>query len=135
MVEAVKDLSIGIILVEGYIEFTTPDTDDTELLTLSVTCTNNAESWYDYGVVFINTTGNIPTSNVTFGTSAGSNNETYGEVLFQGRGNHSTTFRTVTKVLNKNTKYYLCFYYRKDSSSNSGWDRFAIQNIKIPAEI
>jgi hypothetical protein len=118
----------------GYIEFTTPDTDDEDFLTVSVTCTNYAESSYDYGVVFINTTGAIPSSNVSLTTSAGSTDSTYGEILFQGYDNQSSTFRTVTKILNPSTTYYLCFYYRKDSSANSGWDRFAIQNIKIPVE-
>ena len=118
----------------GYIEFTTPDTDDVDFLTLSITCTTYAETYDDYGVIFINTTGTMPTANISLSTYEGSNS-TYGYILYQSYNTQSSTFRTVTKVLEKNTKYYLGFYYRKDSSLNRNWDRLAIQNIKIPVAI
>lgn len=120
----------------GYIEFTTPDTDDTELLTLSMQVTNYAESSYDYGLVFLSSTNaTVPTSNTAITSAVGTVNATYGEILFQGYSNQSSSYRTVTKVLQKNTTYWLKFYYRKDGSANSDWDRFCIKEIKLPITV
>jgi hypothetical protein len=117
----------------GYIKFKTPNTLVEDYLRVTVVCTCYAENYSDYGIVFINTSGTLPSSNSLILTGAGQIDSTYGEILYQGYNNQSTTFKTVTSsTLTPNTDYYLCFFYRKDSYVNSNWDRLAIQSIKFP---
>jgi hypothetical protein len=110
----------------GYIKFHTPDTEDTELLTVSVTCSAYAESSYDVGAVFIDTKLHVITSNVKDYTDS-----TYGEVLYTSKSKNTETYGTYTCQLQSDTDYYLQFAYTKDSSGNRNWDRLSITNIKF----
>ena len=117
----------------GYIKFHTPDTTDTDLLTVSITCTAYTENaTYDCAFAFVNTQLNTittRTSSVSQGT-----NSTYGYVLYSNKSYNGSTYNTYTYTLQANTDYYLQFAYTKDSSSHSGWDRFSITNIKFTDE-
>ena len=114
----------------GYIKFHTPDTTDTDLLTVSITCTAYTENAvFDSAFAFVNTQLNTittRTSSVSQGT-----NRTYGYVLYSNKSYNGSTYNTYTYTLQANTDYYLQFAYTKDNSGNSGWDRFSITNIKF----
>ena len=124
----------------GYIQFTTPDTIDEDFLTLELTAAcYTTYPGNDYGVIFINTINTLPESAVSIKTAEGTTDATYGYILFQSASNSSSNFRTVSKVLEPNTTYYLCFYFNRPTNSISysskAWNRLAIQNIKLPVGI
>jgi hypothetical protein len=115
----------------GYIKFHTPDTTDTDLLTVSVTCNAYAESNYDVGFVYIDTALHKITSVAKPTTSAGSTNSTYGYFLYNSYGKSTSSYSTYSKVLEADTDYYLQFAYTKDSSNSKYWDRLSITGIKF----
>lgn len=131
IISGAKTFSINSSYAYGYIKFHTPPTTDTNLLTVSVTCNAYAESSYDVGFVYIDTTLHEITSNVRPSTSSGNTDSTYGYMLYNSRGKSTATYSTYTKVLEADTDYYLQFAYTKDSSSSYYWDRLSITNIKF----
>lgn len=116
----------------GYIKFHTLETEDTDMLTVSVTCNAYAESKYDTGVVFIDTSLHKITSTLKLKSNAsGTDNSTYGHILYNSYGESSTEYSTYTYALKADTDYYLHFVYSKDSSNTYNWDRLSITNIKF----
>lgn len=116
----------------GYILFRTPSTTDTDKLTVSVTCNAYAESNYDTGVVFIDKSLHKIASRINFSSNAsGSDNSTYGHILYNSYGKSTSTYGTYTYTLEADTDYYLHFVYTTDSGGNSYWDRLSITNIKF----
>lgn len=131
IVSGAKTFGVNSSYAYGYIKFHTPNTTDTDLLTVSVTCNGYAEARYDVGFVFIDTSLHQITSVVKPTTSAGSTNSSYGYFLYNSYNKSTATYSTYTKVLNPDTDYYLQFAYTKDSSQHRYWDRLSITNIKF----
>lgn len=104
----------------GYIKFHTPDTDDTEQLTVSVTCIAYAES-----------SCHAVMSNYRFTDGSGKTDDIHCYVIYSSYSNNSSTYNTYAYTLQPNTEYYLQFAYTKDGSVNSNWDRLSITNIKF----
>jgi hypothetical protein len=128
-----KSFNVNNGVSYGYIKFHTPDTTDTDLLTVSITCTAYTESaTYDCAFAFVNTQLNTITTRT--GSIAQGTNSTYGYVLYSNKSYNGSTYKTYTYTLQAKTDYYLQFAYTKDSSSHSGWDRFSITNIKFTDE-
>ena len=125
-------------LCVGYIEFTTPNTTDPDLLTISVTAAEGGGYAFSYGVIYYNTTGTLPSSVDWSGLSDNEGRtNSYGTILL-GKGYSATVnvFRTVSATLSPNTKYYLCFYYGINSHSPwDGWEKLAVSDIRIPMQI
>lgn len=107
----------------GWIEFTTPNENNTELLTVSVTAAGTSESGCDIGWIYIDTNKTDP------------NNVSSSNILYNTDNYQSETYTTHTKVLQPNTKYYLQFKYIKDGSVDEGWDRMSISNIKFTVQV
>ena len=131
IVSGSKTYTVSSSYAYGYIKFHTPNTTDTDLLTVSVTCNAYAESNYDVGFVYIDTALHKITSVVKPTTSAGSTNSTYGYFLYNSYGKSTSSYSTYSKVLEADTDYYLQFAYTKDSSNNMYWDRLSITGIKF----
>ena len=134
IINGAKSFKVNSSQSYGYIKFHTPNTEDTDLLTVSVTCNAYAESSYDVGAVFIDTSVHQVTTNYRFTGGSGKTDSTYGYVLYSSYGKSSSAYATYTYTLQPDTDYYLQFAYTKDSSGNSNWDRFSITNIKFTDE-
>ena len=134
IINGAKSFKVNSSQSYGYIKFHTPNTDNTDLLTVSVTCNAYAESRYDVGAVFIDTSIHQVTTNYKFTGGSGKTDSTYGYVLYSSYGKSSSAYATYTYTLQPDTDYYLQFAYTKDSSGNSNWDRFSIINIKFTDE-
>lgn len=116
----------------GYILFRTPNTTDTDKLTVSVTCNAYAENTCDTGIVFIDKSLHKITSRLYLSSNAsGSNSSTYGHILYNSYGRNTSTYGTYTYTLEADTDYYLHFVYTTDSSISNYWDRLSITNIKF----
>ena len=113
----------------GYIKFTTPDTTDDILL--SVSCYTSSENNWDFGGVYVGTVIYQPTQSQIKNKTTDGN----GFYLYTGSGSNSSpatyTLETVGQTLQPNTEYYISFAYVKDSSGNSNNDRFFISEIKF----
>ena len=134
IINGAKSFKVNSSQSYGYIKFHTPNTEDTDLLTVSVTCNAYAESRYDVGAVFIDTSVHQVTTNYKFTGGSGKTDSTYGYVLYSSYGKSSSAYATYTYTLQPDTDYYLQFAYTKDGSGNSNWDRFSITNIKFTDE-
>lgn len=129
-----KSFKVNSGISYGYIKFHTPDTTESDLLTVSVTCNAYAEASYDVGAVFVDTALHQVTTNYKFNTGSGSTDSTYGYILYSSYGKYSNAYNTYSYTLQPNTDYYLQFAYTKDSIGNSYWDRLSITNIKFTDE-
>ena len=132
IVNGSKSYCVDLGLSFGYIKFHTPDITDTTQLIVSVTCNAYAEQNWDTGVVFVDTElHEISSRFILKSNDSGTDNSTYGHILYNSYNKLSSEYSTYTYALKADTDYYLHFVYSKDSSGNANWDRFSITNIKF----
>lgn len=95
----------------GYLKIHTPNFS----VKFTFTGYTSSERSYDWGSVYVSTS----TANLENGTQ-----------VYKGSGSNSSP-SSYSTTLNANTDYYINFTYRKDSSGNSGDDRFYIYGLKF----
>ena len=104
----------------GYFEYTPTDN-----MTLIINANISSEANYDYGAIYVGTEiYNATRNQIINGTTDGN-----GSWICKISGSKSSTDYSYN--LTANTKYYIHFFYTKDSSGNSSGDRFYINSINI----
>ena len=107
----------------GYISFKSPSA----VSKLSFEAKVSSKSGYDFGVVFISTQKYISLTRDQMRSPTLPN----AQRIFEISG--STGYTSYAVSILPDTRYYLLFGYTKDSSGNSGDDRFYLRNIHFTA--